>query len=147
MATPTPSPPTPEEKRVQSIKIAQVTLQGGTVDFTDRVVNPNYSAKLTKLGGRISELTSEEGKPADVDLHTTLEGIAPLEITGKVLTHIEVTDDDLQELAKRRAQAVREYLLTVGQIDAGRILLVAPKAIVLDTQGEGRGSRVVFTIK
>lgn len=82
--TPSPVPPTPEEKRAQPIKITQVTLQRGTVDFTDRAVKPNYSAKLTQLGGRISELTSAEDKPADVDLRATLEGVAPLEITGKV---------------------------------------------------------------
>ena len=64
-----------------------------------------------------------------------------------ILTNIEVTDDDLQELAKQRARAVREYLLSAGQLDAGRIFLVEPKAIFLDNQGEGRGSRVAFVIK
>lgn len=83
-ATPSPSPPMPEEKRVSPIKIAQVTLQGGTVDFTDRSIKPHYTAKLIQLGGHISELTSAEGKPADVDLRATLEGVAPLEITGKI---------------------------------------------------------------
>jgi hypothetical protein len=63
-----------------------------------------------------------------------------------ILTHIEVTEDDLQELVKQRATVVREYLLTAGQIDAGRIFLVEPKAIFLDNQG-GRGSQVAFVIK
>ena len=69
------------------------------------------------------------------------------EMENLILTHIEVTDDDLQELAKQRAKVVREYLLSAGQLDAGRIFLVEPKAILLDNQGETRGSRVVFTIK
>jgi hypothetical protein len=69
------------------------------------------------------------------------------EMENLILTHIEIIDDDLQELAKQRANVVREYLLTVGQLDAGRIFLVEPKAIFLDNQEEGRGSRVVFTIK
>ena len=73
-ATPSPSPPTPEEKHAQPIKIAQVTLQRGTVDFTDRAIKPHYSAKLTQLGGRVLELTSEEEKPADVDLRGSLDG-------------------------------------------------------------------------
>lgn len=69
------------------------------------------------------------------------------EMENLILTHIEVTDDDLQELAKRRAQVVREYLLSEGKLDAGRMFLVEPKAISLDNPGEGRGSRVVFAIK
>ncbi|NOT58074.1 MAG: DUF748 domain-containing protein, partial [Deltaproteobacteria bacterium] len=84
IVTPNPSPPTPEEKRGAPIKITRVTLQRGTVDFTDRSIKPNYRAKLIQLGGYISELTSVEGKPADVDLRATLEGVAPLEIAGKI---------------------------------------------------------------
>jgi outer membrane protein OmpA-like peptidoglycan-associated protein len=79
--TPTPAPTTAAS---QPIKIAKVTLQGGTVDFSDRSIQPNYSARLKQLGGRISGLTSEEDKPADVDLRSTLDDGAPLEITGKV---------------------------------------------------------------
>jgi hypothetical protein len=69
------------------------------------------------------------------------------EMENLILTNIEVTDNDSQELAKRRAQAVREYLLSEGKLDAGRMFLVEPKSISLDNPGEGRGSRVVFTIK
>lgn len=83
LATAVPAP-APVEAAPQPIKIARVTLRGGIVDFTDRAIKPHYSAKLTRLGGNVSEFTSEEGKPADVDMRATLEGLAPLEIVGKV---------------------------------------------------------------
>lgn len=66
------------------VRIGTVTVQGGTVRFSDRFVKPNYVANLTEMGGRISGLSSEESKFADVDLRGKLENYAPLEITGKI---------------------------------------------------------------
>ncbi len=66
------------------IKIAKVTLQGGTVDFSDHFIKPNYSAKLTQLGGRVSALISTSADPADVNLRGSLDNVAPFEITGKI---------------------------------------------------------------
>ncbi|MGD0885876.1 MAG: DUF748 domain-containing protein [Thermodesulfovibrionales bacterium] len=68
----------------KTVKIGTVTLQGGTINFSDRSVKPNYSANLLEIGGRISGLSSEENKLADVDLKGKLEDYAPLEITGKI---------------------------------------------------------------
>lgn len=81
--SPLPSPSVPSAALVTPIKIANVTLQRGTVDFSDHVVTPNYSAKLTQLGGRVSALLSTSDTPAEVDLRANLRG-APLTITGKV---------------------------------------------------------------
>ncbi len=66
------------------VRIGKVTLQGGSVRFSDHFVKPSYSANLAELGGRVSGLSSEEEKYADVDLKGRLEGGAPLEITGKI---------------------------------------------------------------
>ena len=46
-------------------------------------MNPEYSAALTEIGGRISGLSSEETTLADVDLRGKLNDYAPLEITGR----------------------------------------------------------------
>ena len=81
-------PPLPPEKKMEeppkSIKIETVTLQGGRIDFSDRSVNPEFSLKLTEMGGRVSGLSSEEATLADLELRTKLNDYAPLEITGKV---------------------------------------------------------------
>ncbi|MDR3641946.1 MAG: DUF748 domain-containing protein [Humidesulfovibrio sp.] len=65
------------------VRIAKVTLQGGTVSFTDHFIKPNYSAKLGQIGGRITGLSSDPGSTADMDLRGAYEG-APLTITGKL---------------------------------------------------------------
>ncbi len=76
-----------EKKRTEpskSIKIGTVTFQGGRVDFLDRSVQPEYSARLVEIGGRISGLSSEETALADLELRTKMDDFAPLEITGKI---------------------------------------------------------------
>jgi len=66
------------------VRIDVVTLQGGAVNFSDKFIKPNYSAGLVEIGGRVSGLSSEESKLADIDLRGKLENSAPLEIVGKI---------------------------------------------------------------
>ncbi len=89
--SPPSSPPpkqeqtTPSQKEsAKNIKISAITLQGGKIDFSDRSVNPEYSSRLTEIGGRVSGLSSDETTLADLDLRGKLDDYAPLEITGKI---------------------------------------------------------------
>ena len=66
------------------VQIAEVTLQGGRVDFQDRTLNPSYSSTMTEIGGRVTGLSSVETSLADVELRGKMNDSAPLEITGKV---------------------------------------------------------------
>jgi hypothetical protein len=74
----------PSQKPEKLIKINTVTFQGGTINFSDRHIEPNYSSSFFEIGGKVSGLSSEENKFADVDLRGKLENYAPLEITGKI---------------------------------------------------------------
>jgi len=74
----------PPQKPEKLIKIVAITLQGGTINFSDRHIEPNYSSSFLEIGGRVSGLSSEENKFADVELRGKLENYAPLEITGKI---------------------------------------------------------------
>ncbi len=55
----------------------------------------------------------------------------PAEMKALLLTHMEITDQDLQDLADGRAHAVRQWLS--GQVDPGRLFVVAP---TLNTDGD-----------
>jgi len=86
-------PPKPAEKAMEAkksdeitrnVKIGKVTLQGGTIDFTDRFIKPNYSVKMLNMAGRVSGLSSEEISRATVDLKGNLGRGSPIEITGKI---------------------------------------------------------------
>jgi uncharacterized protein involved in outer membrane biogenesis len=76
------SPAPVAEKR--NIRIGSVTMQGGVLAFTDHHLKNEYSTTFFNLGGRISGLSSEENRFADVDLRGNLENMSPLRITGRI---------------------------------------------------------------
>jgi uncharacterized protein involved in outer membrane biogenesis len=70
------------------IKMGPISLINGRVDFNDRFIKPNYSARLSELTGKLSAFSSlaQSGQVqlADLELRGRVEGTASLEILGKV---------------------------------------------------------------
>jgi uncharacterized protein involved in outer membrane biogenesis len=66
------------------VRVDQVLLQKGTINFSDYFIQPNFSANMLDVGGEISGLSSEEGQGAEVNLKGNLENQAPLVISGKL---------------------------------------------------------------
>jgi len=66
------------------VTVAQVILQGGTIQFSDHSIQPDFSAKMLDVGGEISGLSSEGGQQAEVNLKGNLGKQAPLVISGKL---------------------------------------------------------------
>ncbi|MDD5167334.1 MAG: DUF748 domain-containing protein, partial [Syntrophales bacterium] len=81
---PAANPPVKAKGEPQKIRIDAITLQGGTIDFIDRSVKPNYAANLAQIGGRVSGISSIGEKPADVELRGQFNNHMPMEITGKI---------------------------------------------------------------
>ncbi len=73
-----------EKEPPRNIKIGTLTLQEGRIDFSDKSINPEFSAKLSEIGGRISGLSSEETSLGEMELRAKLNDDAPLEIIGKI---------------------------------------------------------------
>ncbi|GFE58882.1 DUF748 domain-containing protein [Geobacter sp. AOG1] len=78
MAPPSPAPATAERQ----VRIGAVTIQEGTLAFSDRHLPGGFATTFYHLGGRVSGLSSEENRFADVDLRGNLENQSPLQITG-----------------------------------------------------------------
>ena len=78
-AQPAAPPPLPAK-----IAIDAVTLQGGTLVFSDHHIRPEFTATMYRLGGKVSGLSSEQMKFADVDLRGNLRNQSPLSITGRI---------------------------------------------------------------
>ena len=81
--------PTSETTEAQNatpadISINTVTMQGGTVRFTDRHLPSTFSTTMHELGGRISGLSSNQDMQADVDLRGNLENNSPLTVQGSI---------------------------------------------------------------
>ncbi|MGV0952303.1 MAG: DUF748 domain-containing protein, partial [Azonexus sp.] len=66
------------------IRIGKVTLQGGTVNFSDFFIKPNYTVNVTKVAGRVNGLSSAADSVADLELRGTYAGSAPVQVLGKL---------------------------------------------------------------
>jgi len=69
------------------------------------------------------------------------------EMEKLMLTHIQVTDDNLRQLAVDRASHVRDRLVASGMVEPGRIFLVEPKTLPPERKEKLRDSRVDFRIR
>ncbi len=69
------------------------------------------------------------------------------EMEKLMLTHTQVTDDDLRQLAVERASHVRDRLVATGKVEAERVFLVAPKTLSPERKEKLKDSRVDFRIK
>ncbi|PKO60943.1 MAG: hypothetical protein CVU24_10920, partial [Betaproteobacteria bacterium HGW-Betaproteobacteria-18] len=85
-AAPAPVAAAPDLPAV--INFGPVSLLGGRVDFSDRFIQPNYSADLSELTGKLSAFSSEkpngEVQLADLELRGRAQGTAALEVLGKI---------------------------------------------------------------
>jgi len=70
------------------IEFGPVSLINGSVNFSDHFVQPNYTANLTEVTGKLSAFSSVpvNGVPqlADLELRGRAEGTASLEVLGKL---------------------------------------------------------------
>lgn len=70
------------------LQFGPVSLVNGKVLFSDYFIQPNYSADLSELTGKLSAFSSQpagsEPVLADLELRGRAEGSASLEITGKL---------------------------------------------------------------
>ncbi|HJW24821.1 MAG TPA: DUF748 domain-containing protein [Rhodocyclaceae bacterium] len=66
------------------VRIGKVSLQGGTVNFSDHFVKPNYTVNVTRIGGRITGLSSQPKATADLELRGNYGSHAPVEVRAKL---------------------------------------------------------------
>ena len=74
--------PLPEEG--MPIRIREVRIDDGTMDFTDLYVQPNFSAKIMQLDGTVSGLSSQPTSRAKVDLKGKVDTYSPVTIAGEI---------------------------------------------------------------
>ena len=70
------------------ITMGPISLVNGRVLFSDRFIQPNYTANLSDLTGKLSQFSSQPANGvvqlADLELRGRAEGTASLDITGKL---------------------------------------------------------------
>ncbi len=79
-------PPDPEQAATPVVNLGPTTLLAGRIHFTDHFVNPNYSADLSELTGRLGAISSTHptraGTSAELELRGRAQGTASLDIQG-----------------------------------------------------------------
>jgi uncharacterized protein involved in outer membrane biogenesis len=82
VASEKPAPAEPAAGLPPDIRVGKITLRGGSVNFSDFFVTPNYTVMLTSVGGGVTEITPD--KAGDVELRGRIHQTAPVEVAGKV---------------------------------------------------------------
>ena len=74
----------PPGRSALPLSIEVVRVAGGTMNFTDLSVRPNFSANIEELGGTITGLSGKAAARATVALDGKVDRYAPVSITGEV---------------------------------------------------------------
>lgn len=81
----TAAQPAPELKETgMPIRIREVTIDRGTMDFSDFGVQPNFAAAVQSLGGSITGLSTDPNSRATVKLAGNVGEFSPVHIDGTV---------------------------------------------------------------
>jgi hypothetical protein len=73
--------------------------------------------------------------------------LAVPEMEDLMITNAQVTDEDLRQLANRRARTAKDYLVDTGKVPAERVFLVSPKLDGGEAAEKVRLTRAEFALK
>lgn len=120
-----PDPPTSTNQTAPVLP--NPTATGATTNQSRRASSQPKPAKGAELlAARPASTRSNLPRPAQAIAPATTV-LSPEQIETRLIAAIEVSDDERRELATRRAQAVQEYLLKNGTIEADRLFLTAAR--------------------
>ncbi len=84
-----------------NISVANIVIfTNATVSFTDRSLTPNVHLAIRQAGGTIGGISSEQLQHADVNLHAAVDGVGPVDITGRINPFSGTETNHLQVLVK-----------------------------------------------
>lgn len=78
------TPPPKVDASAPIIRIGQIVLNNGNVNFTDNFVKPNYTANMTGMSGSVGAVASDKPAPAAIDLKGKIDNDAPVAISGSL---------------------------------------------------------------
>lgn len=123
------------DNKVKQLKRRDTQIRGPiTLDDTDRAKYLEAVYKNEKIDKPKNMIGFAKSLPPD-------------EMQRLILESIVIGQDDLRDLALRRADAVRKYLEDNGKISLERVYLVAPKLTADGITDKGAAARVDFALK
>ena len=74
----------PRAKLPVDVSVGGLQLVNGRVDYTDRLIKPNFSAALSELNGRLGAFRSDSPDMATLELHGRVAGTGLLDVQGSL---------------------------------------------------------------
>lgn len=128
-------------RKVKAQKLKELVKEGESAASVDEVtIAPGEYPKY------LAAAYGEEKIPDKPRYFIGLAKKLPVpEMEALMLANIKVSEEDLGELANRRAQDVKDYLIKAGPVESERIYIVAPQATKPE-QEKLKQSRVDFNL-
>ena len=79
-----PVSPTRSNEPEQIIKVGQINLNNGTINYTDNFIKPHYSMRMTGMKGSIGTIQSDLAEAASINLNGKIDNDAPIFISGSL---------------------------------------------------------------
>ncbi len=128
------------DRKVRALKLKDTVARGESAEARTITVTPQEYPALLKRVYKNEDFK----KPRNM---VGLQKDVPVEEMEKLMTeNAKVSDDDLVVLGNRRAQAVKDWLTSTGQVPADRIFILAAKSGG-DAKDGAPPSRVDFSLK
>jgi len=78
-------PPAPQPKPAgMPMRIGELRVENGAMDFSDFSVKPNFAARITSLQGGVTDMTSDPKAHAKVDMQGKVGEFSPVTISGEL---------------------------------------------------------------
>lgn len=128
------------ERKVRQLKLRDLRARGVTVEPGSVTVSPEEYPGLLRRAYR------DETFPKPRNMLGLPKDLPAGEMEKLMMAHAEVDEDDLLALGNRRAQAVKNWLQTNGQVAAERMFITAAKVSGAKEAGTA-ASRVDFSLR
>lgn len=130
------------QRKVKAQKLADLAKKGQAPAGVDDVVveEKEYETWLAKA-------YKKEKFPKPRNFLGIAKDLPASEMENLMLSNLAVTDDDLRQLAMARANAVKDYLVATGKVDAARVFVLEPGAKPAEPAGKAPPSRVDFSLR
>jgi len=129
-------------KKLKAQKLNQMVKKGQPAIPVDEVnIEKQEYDQYLKL------VYKEEKFPKPRNVLGIAKDIPVPEMEKLILTHIEVKEGDLRNLASQRAMKVKEVILKSKQVEPERIFILEPKTLAPEKKEKLKDSRVDFKLK
>jgi hypothetical protein len=130
------------ERKVKAQKFKELARRGDPPPSVDdvQVTGDEYERYLKAA-------YSAENFPKPRNVIGLAKDLPVPEMEALMLKYTQVGDEDLRDLANRRAQIVHDRILSSGQITSDRVFIVAAKTESAGDKAKARSSRVDFSLR